>query len=345
MAQHSISQDRQDCQDCQDRQAISCSRRTDVPAFKMPWVLDRIRARSVVTENPRNREQRRIVSLDPAHVKAWVWWSKDYAPWIEAWQNPETGPLLRQYDAHIFNFTINGDSPRPGQLGQFSLEPGLRTTLDQRLEQLSWLAATFGPESIVLRFDPIVHWRATGVPVAGAGASSSSAPSAAQQPLQIQNNLESFEKIAQFANVIGIHFIVIAFALPYRHVCARMRKYAHAEIVDPTHAEKRAIIERLRNFAREISAAAPFQIRLCCMPAFDGEIENVGTSSCIDGNQIDAVLARNGRAPLAQVMHKRAIGQRDACHCTRSIDIAGYGAEWACPHACLYCYANPQILP
>jgi hypothetical protein len=163
-------------------EVISCSRRTDAPAFKMPWVLAQIRARGVTVGNPRacHEESERdsghastgtMVSLAPEDVRCWAWWSKDYAEWIRTWESPETGPLLRQYDAHIFNFTINSERGGP-------LEPRVATTLDQRLDQLAWLAANFGPENIVLRFDPIVHYRMrNGVATASTSSASTAATS------------------------------------------------------------------------------------------------------------------------------------------------------------------------
>ena len=62
---------------------ISCSRRTDIPAFLMNWVVDRIKAGYVDVVNPFNRKQVSRISLDPLDVKCWVWWSKDFRDWIE----------------------------------------------------------------------------------------------------------------------------------------------------------------------------------------------------------------------------------------------------------------------
>lgn len=318
---------------------ISCSRRTDVPAFKMDWLLTQIRAGSVQVANPRNRSQVSIVSLAPQHVRSWVFWSKDYANWIRAYNDAEQGPLLRQYDSFIFNFTINGSGN-----GHNPLEPGLRTSLDERLGQLAWLAATFGPGSIVLRFDPIVHYRI----IANDQYVEAEEQFASLGDKFIMNNLADFPKIARFASVLGIRFIVVAFTLLYPYVVSRLRKYRsregqRIELVDITMEEKRAILMKLREVARA-SAGSPqggLQIRLCCVTGID--IEDIGASSCIDGNQITEQLARAGKAPLRKGSAKKDTGQREICNCSKSIDIAGYGEEFACGHACIYCYANPKI--
>lgn len=52
---------------------ISCSRRTDIPAFLMDWVVERIKLGYVDVTNPFNRNQIAKVSLKPEDVKCRVW--------------------------------------------------------------------------------------------------------------------------------------------------------------------------------------------------------------------------------------------------------------------------------
>ena len=61
---------------------ISCSRRTDIPAFLMDWVIHQIEIGYVDVVNPFNRKQISRVSLKPEDVKCWVWWSKNFNEWI-----------------------------------------------------------------------------------------------------------------------------------------------------------------------------------------------------------------------------------------------------------------------
>ena len=77
---------------------ISCSRRTDIPAFLMDWIMEKIREGFVDVVNPFNNKQVSRVSLSPEHVKCIVWWSKDYTEWIKAYKNDEG--LFNQYKAH-----------------------------------------------------------------------------------------------------------------------------------------------------------------------------------------------------------------------------------------------------
>ncbi len=51
---------------------ISCSRRTDIPAFLMDWVISRIEEGYVDVVNPFNRTQISRISLKPDDVKCWV---------------------------------------------------------------------------------------------------------------------------------------------------------------------------------------------------------------------------------------------------------------------------------
>lgn len=51
---------------------ISCSRRTDAPAFLMDWVIDKIKLGYVDVVNPFNRKQISRIFLKPEHVKCRV---------------------------------------------------------------------------------------------------------------------------------------------------------------------------------------------------------------------------------------------------------------------------------
>ncbi len=55
---------------------VSASRRTDIPAFYMPWLLRRLEAGWCRVVNPFNRRQQRLVSLVPEQVSAIVFWTR-----------------------------------------------------------------------------------------------------------------------------------------------------------------------------------------------------------------------------------------------------------------------------
>ena len=125
---------------------ISASRRTDIPAFYMPWFMDRIKRGFFEVVNPYNRKTRRIPAT-PDEVHTIVFWSKNFYPFLKnSW-----GEKLQKAGYHLFfNFTINSESPR--------LEPHL-PSLDARLDQLAHLCDQFGSRVVNWRFDPICFFK------------------------------------------------------------------------------------------------------------------------------------------------------------------------------------------
>ena len=165
---------------------VSCSRRTDVPAFYSDWLVSALEAGFVWVANPFNGRRRRV-SLTPESVHTLVLWSKNF------------GPLLRRVEAfrryHLFfHFTINTPC---------EMESGL-PPLDTRLEQMAEIARRFGPQRLTWRFDPIVFWRTKD------GA--------------LRHNLNAFEQIASFAAKCGIRRCVISFVTLYRKVLRRQKR-------------------------------------------------------------------------------------------------------------------------
>ncbi|KAH3756298.1 DUF1848 family protein [Pelomyxa schiedti] len=285
-----------------DVQVISCSRRTDVPAFYMKWLCERLREGFADVEHGATVTR---INLSPAVVRSFVWWSKDYAPWIDCYNDPTTGPLLKQYDAHCFNFTVNSPS---------ELEPGIRHTLEQRLEQLAKLVSFYGPESIILRFDPIVLYRKKGDSTR-------------------YDNLSHYPQICAAAGALGIKFIVFAFCIPYKTVVPRMASLGF-ELIAPSIVEKKHIISSMA----EIAGSHGISLRTCCGPDLIG-FAGITKSSCVNGDQVSDVLKLRGKAPLTTEL--KDPHQRTECGCTKSTDIGSYALEFACGHKCLYCYANP----
>jgi len=303
---------------------ISCSRRTDVPAFFMPWALDAIRAGYVDVTNPHNPKQVSRVSLDPRVVRCFAWWSKDYANWLAAWRSPaedsDSAALLHRYDSHYFNFTINTPCS--------DLEPGVRTSLEGRLQQMSELAAEFGPQSVVLRFDPVVHWKSL----------------RSDNPWVVKNNLGAFDQICGAAKACGIVELTTAFAIGYPAVRARMRR-RDLELVDLDPKAKVKVAKEMT----EIASSHGVRILVCSQPELLEPVDLGGAGfcqgCCINGNNISKMLIERGKPGLSRIGLKKDGGQRTTCYCSKSIDIAGYGQKFACGHSCAYCYANPAPVP
>ena len=122
------------------RRIVSVSRRTDVPAFYGEWFLRRVRQRCVGVVNPFGRK-RYLVSLRPKDVTCFVFWSKDFTPFVE---HLET--LDRLGYRFYFNYTVTG------------LPAVFESRVDKAaaLRTLKHLSHRYSPEHIHWRFDPII---------------------------------------------------------------------------------------------------------------------------------------------------------------------------------------------
>ena len=84
------------------KRIISVSRRTDIPAFYGDWFMGRVREGFAGVVHPFGG-RKYIVSLRPEDVACFVFWSKDFSPFIEH---------LKTLDnlgyTFYFNYTVTG---------------------------------------------------------------------------------------------------------------------------------------------------------------------------------------------------------------------------------------------
>jgi len=122
------------------KRTISVSRRTDIPAFYGDWFMGRLKEGFAGVVNPFSG-RRYIVSLKPEDVVCFVFWSKNFQPFLEN---------LKIIDSlgykFYFNYTVTG---LPGVF---------ETNLDKRaaIEALKQLSKMYSPKHINWRFDPII---------------------------------------------------------------------------------------------------------------------------------------------------------------------------------------------
>jgi DNA repair photolyase len=194
-------------------------------------------------------------------------------------------------------------------LGRTPIEPGVP---DHRaaLAQLPALVALAGnPLRVSVRFDPLLFWGEYG------GA---------------RSNLDLFPEVAEAAAAVGIRDIRMSFA--QWHGKAARRAMARGFAFDvPSDDEQRSRALELA----AVSAARGLVLHACSQPVLAG-IPGLRPSACIDGALLESLHPR--REPVSR--HKDR-GQRAACLCTESKDIGSY--TQACPHGCVYCYANPKL--
>jgi len=192
-------------------------------------------------------------------------------------------------------------------LGGSFIEPGCPRP-DEALAQIPEIVGIAGsPERVSIRFDPVLFWREGGA---------------------VRTNLDFFERLAPTAASAGIRAIRFSFAQWYGKARARARRRGF-EFVDPGEEEKRSLAAEL------VRAAASRGLDLwVCSQGFLSGVPGVRASSCIDGRRLAELHPRREPASV-----KKDRTQRPDCLCTESRDIGSYSQ--ACPHGCVYCYANP----
>lgn len=285
------------------RVVISASRRTDIPAFYMPWFMNAIARGHFKVHHPYSRRITKVAAT-PERVHTIVFWSKNFGPFLSRGDGER---LMRMGYTLFFNFTINSSHP--------VLEPRM-PALEDRLDQLAQLSRLYGPECIQWRFDPICFFRGpTG---------------------QLENNLNQFDAIARRAADAGVRVCITSFVDLYRKVLSRIKIHSNLELIDPPLAQKVALIEKL---SKQLSAM-DIDLMLCCekevLAAMPAHVP-VTASACIPNDRLMALYGTD--ISLARDFGQRT---QAGCQCRVSKDVGSYALH-PCGHNCLFCYANPKI--
>ena len=112
---------------------ISASRRTDIPAFYSQWFFNRIKERYVLVPNPYHPKMISKMSLSPAVVDCFVFWTKNPAPMLNQLEK------LQDYN-YYFQFTLNPYGEK--------LENHL-PSIDKRMDTFKKLADKIGRERVI----------------------------------------------------------------------------------------------------------------------------------------------------------------------------------------------------
>jgi len=282
---------------------LSASRRTDIPAFYMPWFMHAIDRGYFEVTNPYNRR----VSTVPAStdkVGAIVFWSKNFGPFLE---NQWGRRLVDEGYDLFFNFTVN--SPHP------TLEPGLPPLAD-RLLQLGELSRQFGAGALTWRMDPICFFRPRRGPLV--------------------NNLDQVERLADAAAACGVNRCVTSFVDIYAKVKRRAERGGHVRFVDPALHDKLDTLLELES----VLALRNIRLQTCCEKEVTAALPPESTitpSACISNERLMSIYGSR------RLSTQKDNGQRvtAGCGCQVSVDIGSYDRH-PCFHNCLFCYANPQ---
>lgn len=285
----------------EEKKVISASRRTDIPAFYMPWMMDRLEAGFVETSNPFN-SRKTIVDLRPESVHCLVFWSKNYGPFLSGGY-PEL--ISSKGYKMFFQFTVNSPSK--------ILEPFV-PSIEKRLGQIVELSSIHGPEAIEWRFDPICFFME-------------------KKDSSIKNNLEGFSEIASFMSRNGLRRCVTSFLDIYAKL-GKKESVSGVKFIEPDMDTRIETVEKML----KILSCFGMKLRLCCEKGLMGKLSGLPgleiKSGCIDSVLLSEIHGGNPSPRLDR-------GQRiaEGCICTESKDIGSYKTQ-RCHHGCLYCYAS-----
>ncbi len=190
-------------------------------------------------------------------------------------------------------------------LGQTAWEPGVIAP-GLAATQLAPLVALAGdPRRVMWRFDPLLFW---------------------QEGHAVRSNARAFDRIAEQARKAGLTQVMMSLAHWYQK-SRRRAGLAGLTWMDPKPAQ----VQRLSRWLLHHARAHGLQPQACCHPGL--VTGGFSKGQCINGDLLTGLHPKHVRATRA-----KSSGQRQACGCTHSIDIGSY--DLACPHGCVYCYAN-----
>jgi hypothetical protein len=291
---------------------ISASKRTDLPAFYLHRMLAWVEAGWVDVPNPMYRRAadplKRLthVSLEPAHVRAIVWWSKNYGPYLKMHEG------FARYPLQAFQFTIN---PRRDDLAW--LEPDV-PSLDDAIRQAAALVdVRKQPDLISWRYDPLLFWSEGGA-------------------LKSTWDDDFFQNVCSEMKRIGIRRCFTSVADHYQKVERRFaRFFPHVTLRTPRTEELESIANAMSMIARDHG----IEVHTCTEPRLE-TLGGFAHGSCIDGALLQRHAGSGAKVSLAKATDRSYPGRAE-CGCTVHTDIGDY-EEHECRYSCAYCYANPN---
>lgn len=232
---------------------ISVSRRTDIPAFYGKWFMNRIKQGFSGYIHPFGG-QRHIVPLKPENVICFVFWSKNYIPFLSSLQF-----LSKKGYKFYFNFTLTG---LPGKF-----EGNLCSTREA-VATMKTLSEHYSPLHINWRYDPVIISDIT--------------------PFDF--HILNFSKLA--VSLKGfVRRCYFSFAVQYGKVKKNFEifmKKNNINIIDPGTEERQNLARRLSEIALENN----IQMYTCCGDyLIDDRIKK---ARCIDGEIIEQLFYPGG---------------------------------------------------
>jgi DNA repair photolyase len=286
---------------------ISVSRRTDIPAFYAPWLINRIKAGFALVPSPYNRKRLSRVTLTPDMVECLVFWSKNPAP------------LLDVQVSHIPGTRVSGKNTLGKNMLDWLDELGYRyyfqltlTSYDRSVEKnlpdkaeilntITRLSDRVGHSRVIWRYDPIIL----------------------DDDFSPDFHKKAFAGLCAKLAVLVRH-CVLSFADSYPHLERKIEK-----------PEQSALDETAQALA-EIAANHKLKLYACAEEADYADF-GIQRSACVDGRVNAELNATTDSGFLLKLTDRKDRNQRKECGCVSSVDIGMYGS---CLHGCTYCYAG-----
>jgi len=234
---------------------ISCSRRTDIPAFYYDWLQECLKNKYAVVKNPYNKSTY-MVDLSCEKVHSICLWSKSFANVLK---DPKYLSLYNLY----FQFTITGYSK--------FLEPNVIDT-NEAVRQMEQLAQKYSPRQINWRFDPIIF---------SAEGEKEPTPDNFERA-----RLKVFENLCKDISSFGVNRCTISFLCLYKKVEQRMKK-CNFTYFPPSQQKQIEFVSRL------VEIADKYQVTIytCSSPVIES-VPGVKKGHCIDGAYLEELFGK-----------------------------------------------------
>jgi len=234
---------------------ISCSRRTDIPAFYYDWLQESLKNKYVMVKNPYNKSTY-MVNLAPERVHSICLWSKSFTNVLK---NPGYLSLYNLY----FQFTITGYSK--------FLEPNVIDT-NEALRQMEQLARRYSPQQINWRFDPII--------LSIRGENEPTPDNFARARLKV------FKALCRDISSFGVNRCTISFLCLYKKVEQRMIASKFTYLI-PSQQQQMEFVSQFVEIADKYGVT----IYTCTSPIIEG-VYGVKKGHCIDGAYLEALFGK-----------------------------------------------------
>jgi len=257
---------------------VSASYRTDIPAFYGEWFRRRLDAGFATVANPYGGADYRV-SLDPAAVDGFVFWTRNVGPFAAALVEVEARNL-----PYVVQFTVTG---YPRAVEEAVIAPG------KAVDQIRSLTGHAGPRAVVWRYDPLLATDLT-------------------PPAWHRANF------ARLAGALegAVDEVVVSWATVYRKTARNLAAAARAHGFawhDPEAGDKRALLADLSAIARDHGMT----LTVCAQPGLP--VAGAAPARCVDAARLADVAGRpvrarkKGNRPGCECAASRDIGAYDTC--------------------------------